>query len=510
MMLYPSCRLRRRHRKRQLWAHMDKCSQGMQEANDSVHLLEKDNAMFGLYLEVSAGQEQESSMVRGEEKRRMDKISEAVDACTQLKLEVRARVNDGYVSLSPSGPPVVEEKRKVCRLPAAKKAVTRLPFARSAERAAVMLTREDKKVEKRFDAPEEHAFTARPLPKMYAQKQSLTAAGKRDDDADVATRTVRWYMKKQAKRVLEREEKRKAAEAALLPAPDLKWSAASWEAAKLESAQVADSQAAEKALREHAVAQRNAIKKARDIALLERLQAEHKQYQAQLQKSASKVRPRPDAPITRPTKAFQAATAAKLVETGQQQQQQQQQYHPNQFAEDVEDEDDDDPYRGIEPLRLDPQVLALIGEEVPPYSAEPIVDERPRPRIRRPRDAEEEARQEVQPEVRRAASPAPGFFFDAQSSTERGRKQCKDARLFEPSSMQRVAVEAGIVRLTGKLADPPYSNHTICVLFDRRRFTEIQAATWWEEKGRALCAGEDEEEASVAHAQTCAPSSAVR
>ena len=37
-------------------------------------------------------------------------------------------------------------------------------------------------------------------------------------------------------------------------------------------------------------------------------------------------------------------------------------------------------------------------------------------------------------------------------------------------------------------AEPPRSEHVICVLFDRAKFTEADAMRWWSATGRALCA----------------------
>ena len=78
-------------------------------------------------------------------------------------------------------------------------------------------------------------------------------------------------------------------------------------------------------------------------------------------------------------------------------------------------------------------------------------------------------------------------FFDPTSSEERGRKRVRDARLFEPSSMRRAVAEDGVVLLLGELAEHPRTEHVICVLFDRSKFSERAALQWWREGGREVC-----------------------
>ena len=80
-------------------------------------------------------------------------------------------------------------------------------------------------------------------------------------------------------------------------------------------------------------------------------------------------------------------------------------------------------------------------------------------------------------------------FFDPTSSEERGRKRVRDARLFEPSSMRRAVAEDGVVLLLGELAEHPRTEHVICVLFDRSKFSERAALQWWREGGGRWRAG---------------------
>ena len=78
-------------------------------------------------------------------------------------------------------------------------------------------------------------------------------------------------------------------------------------------------------------------------------------------------------------------------------------------------------------------------------------------------------------------------FFDPLSSAERGRKRVRDARLFEPSSMRRAVAEDGVVLLLGELAEHPRTEHVICVLFDRGKFSERAALAWWRDEGKEVC-----------------------
>ena len=68
---------------------------------------------------------------------------------------------------------------------------------------------------------------------------------------------------------------------------------------------------------------------------------------------------------------------------------------------------------------------------------------------------------------------------------QRGRAACY---ALQPASMQRAVAEDGIVLLMGNLVDPPHTEHVICVLFDRSKFTERDAIAWWRSRGKRLCA----------------------
>lgn len=514
--------------------HMEKCSAGMQAAHDIVELLDKDNAIFGLYLKHEAARHLDhlvgidkstqhrsvdtaaarracrSRSTSDESGARLplvdvkdqdsvgiggghntiptnEQLPSAVDACRQLKLEARARALHGDVVLSQSA---VGELDAICsslqqtpnrnNMKRASKhfQAMEVPFARSALRAVHRRETKWRRV------PASPKFKARPLPQMYRVVNSPKFLG----EADVATRTVSWYLQKQTQRAQAREARHRAALAEMQPAPDIDISARSWATAKIEAARAADAHAAEESLRRQAAAKHEAWKQARTEAVCRQLERERKELEGQKKTyKREAVQPRPDAPITRPTKAYQAAIAARS-NMGVHAQLAARQIIER--SEPIFDAEFEDPYSGIEPLRLDPKVLALIGEDVnDDANVLPLVNSariRPAPcdgKLKKP----SRKALDTEPAVMDAQIESSIGFFDALSSSERGRKQCRDARLFHPASMQRVNVEPGIVMLTGKLADPPHSELCICVLFDRHRFSEVEAEAWWAKKGKLLC-----------------------
>ena len=133
-----------------------------------------------------------------------------------------------------------------------------------------------------------------------------------------------------------------------------------------------------------------------------------------------------------------------------------------------------DPYAGLDEFKFDPRVLALIGVE-----EEEKTYERRDERKDDSDSEEEEVYARPTPESPRGGSEG---FFDVLSSAERGRRRCRDARHFQPSSMQRAVVDDGVVLLLGTLVDKPYTEHVICALFDRASFSEHEAWLWWKEK----------------------------
>ena len=137
-----------------------------------------------------------------------------------------------------------------------------------------------------------------------------------------------------------------------------------------------------------------------------------------------------------------------------------------------------DPYHGLEPYRLNSAALRILDGE------------------RGSSDDEASIASEARAAAQRldetlAASPLKEEedvgFFDPLSSAERGRKRVRDARLFEPSSMRRAVAEDGVVLLLGELAEHPCTEHVICVLFDRGKFSERAALQWWRDGGREVC-----------------------
>ena len=56
------------------------------------------------------------------------------------------------------------------------------------------------------------------------------------------------------------------------------------------------------------------------------------------------------------------------------------------------------------------------------------------------------------------------------------------------AAMKEVAkAGSGVVLLLGELAEHPRTEHVICVLFDRSKFSERAALQWWREGGREVC-----------------------
>ena len=224
------------------------------------------------------------------------------------------------------------------------------------------------------------------------------------------------------------------------------------------------------------------MRRARRDAELRQIDNERRELEAQLRASRPPPpRPRPDAPVNRPTKASLAASPPTLMAASSTE-------HPAApKSVDAETRDDlIDPFKGTEPLRLDPRVLAMLGEDIDDASLASSSGNAATPAI----DDNDDKVARTSPPKRETSPPKPASigFFDALSSAERGRKQVRDPRLFQPATMRRVTGDAGVVVLAGCLAEEPHDELTICLLFDRHRFTEQQAASWWEGRGRAICA----------------------
>ena len=479
------------HRKetRHIWEGIEAATAGVAAAHEIVHLLEKDNAIFGVYLEQSALKEAgDAAPVVEKKKEKPASVFELGDMKRSKEVALSARETEELEAVCRSmrttvGKQQEEEKPK-------KLIITAPPSLRFRSVASVSSRNQS------LESP--RSFQALPLPSMYG--------GSTIDEAhhSVATRTVDWYRRKQAERVEAREARRTAALAALQPAPDLGDSKKSWQAAKLQAAKTADALAADEALRRHAKDQSKAWKRARDAAKTQKLQEEIARLRSL---KVPPPRPRPEAPVDRPTKASLAATGRK----------------PDTKEEATLATDklslatrpfdySTDPYAGIEPLKLDPRVLAIIGEDEPvlsPVAKTSFVDRvanhvararydrqsRPSPSEHDDDQDQDDDRPEDEPEEGEVAPPL--GFFDILSSSERGRKQCRDPRLFQPASMQRVAVEPGVVMLTGVLVDPPHTELAICVLFDRHRFSEAKAMHWWTHRGKYLCGDRTDEEDEV-------------
>ena len=138
----------------------------------------------------------------------------------------------------------------------------------------------------------------------------------------------------------------------------------------------------------------------------------------------------------------------------------------------------EDPYRGLEPFRLNSAALRILDGERGSSDDEASIASEARNAADRLDETLAASPQREDDDV---------GFFDPTSSEERGRKRVRDARLFEPSSMRRAVAEDGVVLLLGELAEHPRTEHVICVLFDRSKFSERAALQWWRDGGREVC-----------------------
>ncbi|KAJ1453235.1 hypothetical protein M885DRAFT_524902 [Pelagophyceae sp. CCMP2097] len=519
-----------KQRREAIRASMDKASAGMAAAHDIIDLLEKDNAIFGRYLEHDAAlererfakeekrlaeerkalqaqssqslasanghprraggfatdtdgstffltglnlvDEDEASAVRSPPRRRPrggaeNDVEDALETCARLKDAARSRLEKGAEHLRDE---VHREVRDACAKmerpgPRAqlnsrneRRAATPPPelAQHSAARAA----------EHRRPAPlhvEEH-FTARPLPQMYGSATPTPTT-------DVVERTIEWQRRAREKRDAERNARRLREEAELDAARQAtqavgETSALSWQKAKASAERHEKEMAAEADAREEDRRRKQLMQERRVSAAKAELEDLQKARNAL--RAAAAVRPRADALITRATAASKAAA------------------HPSSLPRPVEaeaKEEAKDPFDGLEAFKFDPRVLAMIGE---PDDGDDETYEPPKPTPRRqptPRRRDEDAkagdsRAEAKGESEYTAGTSVGFF-DVLSSAERGRRRCRDARLFQPASMQRALIQDGVVLLLGTLCDAPRTDHVICALFDRSVFSEQQAYEWW-------------------------------
>lgn len=322
--------------------------------------------------------------------------------------------------------------------------------------------------------PAKAPFVAKPLPVMYR------AAAPPSQDSDVAARSAAWLQEKQALRDAQRAERKADALSEVRSMPQVSDKGAmSWATAKATAARAAARDEAEAEKRAKQAAARVAAVEARRDAEAADVARARAALEAELSARAPPPpKPRPDAPIDRPTKASlraaskHAKAAAEEAAAG------------DEAAAAPRDPYEDDPYAGLEPYQFNSEVLAILGDDGDASEDESTLIS----------EAQAAARKLDATLLESPAYDAAELedgqlgFFDPLSSAERGRKRVRDARLFQPSSMQRAVAEDGIVLLLGNLAEPPRSEHVICVLFDRAKFTEADAMRWWSATGRALCA----------------------
>ena len=192
---------------------------------------------------------------------------------------------------------------------------------------------------------------------------------------------------------------------------------------------------------------------------------------AQAQQRAAKRGKRKDGRrATDPTKASRLAAHKRALV-------------PEQASTVADDEEErpvtaEDPYRGLEPFRLNSAALRILDGERGSSDDEASIASEARNAADRLDETLAASPQREDDDV---------GFFDPTSSEERGRKRVRDARLFEPSSMRRAVAEDGVVLLLGELAEHPRTEHVICVLFDRSKFSERAALQWWRDGGREVC-----------------------
>lgn len=80
-----------------------------------------------------------------------------------------------------------------------------------------------------------------------------------------------------------------------------------------------------------------------------------------------------------------------------------------------------------------------------------------------------------------------GSFFSKVDDKSKGHYKVRDVSRFMLTSMykrkDRVTRTSGISLLVGKLEEPPHEEKVISALFDTDRFTEREAAQWWDQNG---------------------------
>lgn len=80
-----------------------------------------------------------------------------------------------------------------------------------------------------------------------------------------------------------------------------------------------------------------------------------------------------------------------------------------------------------------------------------------------------------------------GSFFSKVDDKSKGHYKVRDVSRFMLTSMykrkDRVTRTPGVSLLVGKLEEPPHEEKVISALFDTDRFTEREAAQWWDHNG---------------------------
>jgi hypothetical protein len=486
-------------------AQLDQAQQGMDSMRDVVDLLERDNAAFGRYIESAEykgsddeaphkemrgglADDGESCFLTGlhvpqaspiQSPRRLEasdgesasegeaKLEETMLDCARLKRDAKRNAQRGSVTLQAADEREVKayaEDVRQLRAERRKKEEDLRPkrMARTAvdcPPAILRLARPAPPPEPQVFSSPQPTFQAKPLPASYGSPEARAGS--------IVERGQAWLAQKREARDAERERRRKASEAEVTAKPRLAHPEA-WAKAKDAAKASFERAQQEERDRELRAEAREAKQDERRRQQADEVDAMRAALAAQAQKY--KRPPRKDGRrATDATKASRRATHRRALRPEQQVPAAEAEERPVTAV---------DPYHGLEPYRLHSAALRILDGE------------------RGSSDDEASIASEARAAAQRldetlAASPLKEEedvgFFDPLSSAERGRKRVRDARLFEPSSMRRAVAEDGVVLLLGELAEHPCTEHVICVLFDRGKFSERAALQWWRDGGREVC-----------------------
>ncbi|CAH0366076.1 unnamed protein product [Pelagomonas calceolata] len=493
-------------------AQLDQAQQGLDSMRELVDVLEAENVSFGRYIESAKGSssDEEPERQRGgladdgescfltglhhpgvspiASPRRVDesesdtassssseydgeaKLEAAMLDCAVAKRKAKRNARRGTIKLRADDEREVKSyQESVDKLKAERRRkeedLQPKPMVRTVHdcpEAISRLARPEPRPEPRIYSEPQPTFQAKPLPKTYGAPAARSGT--------IVERSQAWLAEKRALRDAERERRRKEKEAEVTAKPRLADPEA-WAKAKDEARAARAKAELEELEREQMKELREAKKDQLRRQKADEIAAMRAALKAQAQQRAAKRGKRKDGRrATDPTKASRLAAHKRALVPEQ--------------ASTVADEEEErpvtaeDPYRGLEPFRLNSAALRILDGERGSSDDEASIASEAR-----------EAADRLDETL--AASPVREEddvgFFDPTSSEERGRKRVRDARLFEPSSMRRAVAEDGVVLLLGELAEHPRTEHVICVLFDRSKFSERAALQWWREGGREVC-----------------------